>query len=104
LDGFGHVGVHSRGEATLAIIFKGMSGEGDDGGSPAREFLALADFGGGFEAVHLRHLNVHQDEIEFRVLRCGIRLLAIDGNGDRESAFLEQALRQGAIDGVVFHQ
>ena len=81
-----------------------MRGEGDDGGAPAGEFLALANFGGGFEAVHLRHLNVHQDEVELRTLHSRNRLFAINSNGDRKAAFLEQALRQGAIDGVVFHQ
>src|SRR6266446_8361258 len=72
------------------------------GGSPACEFLALTNFSGGFETVHLRHLDVHQDQIEFLFLRRTNRLLAIHGNGNREVALLEQALRQGAVDGVVF--
>jgi len=91
-DGLGDISVHSRGQTTFAVFFQGMCSTGDDGRSPAGGFFSLADFRGGFEPVHFRHLDVHQHE----------RLPAILGYGDAEPAFLQQGLRQGAIDGAVF--
>src|SRR5258708_8550085 len=103
-DRLGDVRVHSGGETAFAIFFQGVRREGDDGGSPAGEFLGLWNFSSSFETVHLWHLDIHQDEIEFLFLRRTNRLLAIRGNGNREFALFQQAVRQDAINGVVFHQ
>lgn len=64
------VGIHPGSKAAVAVFFEGMGGEGDDGRALAGELLALSDFGGGLEAVHFRHLNVHQNEIEVGLLHC----------------------------------
>ncbi len=61
-DRLGDVVVHAGGEAGVAIALEGVGGEGDDAG------LALggevgADLAGGLEAVHLGHLEVHENEV-----------------------------------------
>ena len=65
-DGFADVGVHAGGEAVIAILAHDIRGERDDGQALAEAFLALplTDAGGGGEAVHYRHLAVHQHRID----------------------------------------
>ena len=59
VEGFGEVVVHAGGEAAFAVAEEGIGGEGDDG----RLGGAGADGGSGGEAVHLRHLAVHENEV-----------------------------------------
>src|SRR3546814_873137 len=63
VDGFGDVVVHAGGEAAVAVLFGGAGGHGDDGGVVDVAFEA-ADLGGGLEAVHAGHLDVHEDGVE----------------------------------------
>ena len=68
VDRLGDIGVHTGSKATVLVALHGVRGHGDDwnmvqGASSGRAFAA-ADFGGGLEAVHIRHLYVHQDEVE----------------------------------------
>jgi hypothetical protein len=42
----------------------GMRGERDDGNVLPGVYLGLPDRRGGFEAIHVRHLYVHQHEVE----------------------------------------
>ena len=58
---FGEVGIHSSAEATLLIFLESVCGHGDDGDVAACRLFFCANGGGGFEAVHNRHLNVHQN-------------------------------------------
>lgn len=64
VDWLGNVSVHSRREASFFVAFHGVRGERDDGLMPVRGAFKPANRGGGFEPVHLRHLNVHQNQIE----------------------------------------
>ena len=54
------------GEAAGAITFHGVGCQGDDGGVAVvyRGPFLLPDRGGGGEAVHLRHLTIHQNQVE----------------------------------------
>src|ERR1019366_6765799 len=62
-DRFGEVAIHAGVHAALVVALHGVRGHGDDGLVPAGAALTLADRGGGFEAVHLGHLYVHQHQM-----------------------------------------
>ena len=61
-DRLRHVVVHSRRHAQLAIALHGVGRHGDD---PRATHVGPApvDLAGGLEAVHLRHLHVHQNHV-----------------------------------------
>lgn len=64
VDGLGEVGVHARSEAFLNVLMVGVGCEGDDGDVLRRLAVELSDGGSRLQAVHHRHLHVHQDRIE----------------------------------------
>ena len=63
VDGLGEVGVHARSEAFLNVLMVGVGCEGDDGDVLRRLAVELSDGGSRLQAVHHRHLNIHQDQI-----------------------------------------
>ena len=65
--------VHARGEATLLFLDGGMGGHGDDG--QRGEAGVGTDFYRSLMAVHHRHLEVHQDDVERGWLRAVEQLL-----------------------------
>ena len=69
IDRLGQIAVHAGGEAALAIAAHRVRGHGDDPHARRGALLARADAGGRFEAAHLRHLHVHQHDVER--LGCG---------------------------------
>lgn len=82
VDGFGDVIIHAGGDAAVAFFCGGVGGHGDDG--ERVEAFFRADFGSGLVAVHLGHLEVHEDEVE----GVGVGLEGLDGLetiiGDRD--------------------
>jgi hypothetical protein len=40
-----------------------VGSHGCDGGALARDFFLLADCGGGLEAIHSGHLNIHEHQL-----------------------------------------
>ncbi len=63
LHGFHDVAVHAGLQTAVAVALHGVGGHGDDGQMLGVR-LPPADLGGGFQTVHLGHLDIHQDEIE----------------------------------------
>jgi hypothetical protein len=101
-DGLGDMVVHAGIDAALAFLRHGMGGHGDDGQ------VGKAGIGtdpvGGLKAVHLGHLQVHQDHVEGIGARChdGIEgNPAVVGNADRGADALEQATGD-LLDFIVF--
>lgn len=80
----------------------GVGSHGDDGHADADTALQSADRGSGFEAVHIRHLDVHNDDVEGTVLQGGEGLAAIVGNCHLVALFFKQANGEFLINGVVF--
>lgn len=73
VDRFGQIVVHPGLQQVLALAAGGMGGNGDDRrGVVMRQ---LADQFTGVNTVHLRHLNVHQDQIQHVVARQRQRFL-----------------------------
>jgi hypothetical protein len=61
------------------------------------------DVCGGIKAVHFRHLDVHQNEVERLLLQGGQRFLAVGGQADLVPFLRQQNQRQPLIQGVIFH-
>ena len=64
VEGLAQVVVHPGGEAAFAVPRDGVGGQRDDRQTPAAaRRLVGPDHAGGGEAVHHRHLAVHEDEV-----------------------------------------
>ena len=106
LERLGDVPVHPGFEAALAVALHGVGRHGDDRDVlTARGPLALADRGGGLEAVHLRHLHVHEDQVERlgapapRAPPCPLAATTTSC-----APLFQQPHRQLLVDGVVLGQ
>ena len=64
VDGLGEIGVHAGRQALLHVALHRAGGQPDDRHVPAVRGFAGADRGGGFEAAHHGHLDVHENDIE----------------------------------------
>ena len=64
-------------------------------------FLALADLAGGFKAVHFRHLDIHEDDVE-RLAFDGLKAFdAVLGDIGLVAEFLKETRRDLLVDDVV---
>ncbi len=63
--------------------------------------LAAADLPGGGEAIHHRHLDVHQDHVVAPRLAGLDRLMSILDRGEANAGFLQNHLEDAPIGGVV---
>ena len=102
IDRLGQVAVHSGRQAAFAIAAHGVRRHRDDADVPPALALQQPDGGGCFEAVHVRHLDVHEHEIERTVFHRGQRLASIADDGHQVAAFGQQTLRDALVDDVVF--
>jgi len=98
----GDVSVHARGETVFEVAFEGVGVHGHDGDVGAGEFLALANEARGLVAVHVGHLDVHEDEVEVAGLPGLDGEKSVGGDGDGEAAFFQEADGEGLIDAIVF--
>jgi len=103
LYGLSDKAVHADGGAQIAIALEGIGGEGDDARG-AGGILAAADFAGGFVAVHLGHLDVHQDEIVGLGVASSDGLVAVAGDIRAVTKALKEADGDLLVDGVVFDE
>ena len=101
--GFGNVVVHAGIEAAFPILAHGVGGERDDRQVTARVELAAANGASRLEAVHFRHLAIHEHQIV--VLRAAVRSQAMrpfSAIVHFAAELLQQARGEHAIDGVIF--
>ena len=101
-DRLGDVAVHARRQAALAILGEGVGGHRQDGRSGASG--QCADQSRGLQAVHHRHLNVHQDEVVGRRAGLGNGRLTVVGKLDLQADAGQQLHRDLLIDRVVLRQ
>ncbi len=64
-------------------------------------FRSLSDSGSGFEPIHVRHLDIHQHEIELLLFQRCQRLAPVFCHRHRVSLLPEQPHGQKLIDGIV---
>ena len=104
-EGFGEVVVHARREAGFAVAGQGVGGERDHAGrlELARDF-AFAQLARRDEAVHDRHLAVHEHHVEFLLFERVQRLDAVAGMHGVASQALQHLERERAVDHVVLDQ
>jgi hypothetical protein len=99
-DGLGDVVGGAGLEALLAVALHRLGGQGDD--REVGEARVLADLAGGLVAVHLGHHDVHQDDVDVRVLAEGLdALAAVLGVDDRHAVPLEHTRDGENVANVV---
>src|SRR5579872_6967651 len=107
VDRLGHVVVHSSFQAALPVAFHSVSSHGYDAEPTSRCLFFASNGGGGFEAIHLWHLEIHQYDIE-RVapvfLKNLERLAAIVGRRNHVSCFLQYTDYELLVHFVVLNQ
>ena len=105
--GFAGVGVHAAGQGFLAVLLKGVGGEGDDRHGARVVAAQIADFPGRRQAVHDRHENIHEDDVEV-LRRAGReafhRFFSVTGRFDAEPAGLELLAGDLHVELVVLNQ
>ena len=79
-DRLGEIAVEAGGQAALAIALHGVGRQRDDRHVAAAFSLALANRPERLEAVHLGHLQVHQDDVEAGCLERGEGRAAVRGD------------------------
>jgi hypothetical protein len=80
-------------------------GNSDDRNVRAGAQFPCAEASGGLQAVHFRHLHVHQDNVEVMERIFFPELQGFDAvvyRSGRVPLFLQKLLRQDAIDCIVF--
>lgn len=88
-DGLGEVVIHAGFEAERTILSGDAGGESDDGRAASGAFEA-ADLPGGFKAVHIGHLDIHEDEVEGRAMESGESLNAAGSGVYLAAEFFEE--------------
>ena len=104
VDRLGDVVVHAGGQTLLRIALHGVGGHGDDRHvGPAA--VQAPDRGGRLEPVHLRHLDVHEDEIVGKIADRLDRFPAVGGDIDAVAQLGDQAGGDLLVDLIVLgHQ
>nr|GEU28571.1 hypothetical protein [Tanacetum cinerariifolium] len=101
IDRFADKVVHAGGNALFAL---GRHHAGRHGDHRQRQTQFIADRAGGREAVHHRHLHVHQHHV------AAVRAQQVDGqravfrHGHHGARLFEQAARHQLVERIVFHQ
>jgi len=65
------VAIHPCGQASLLVALDRVGCHGDDRQVPAGVLFSSPYGGGGLEPIHLRHLHVHQHDIEAFLIEGG---------------------------------
>ena len=102
VDRLGNVRVHAGSGAVDPVLRHCRGGHGDD-----RQFVSLrqlADAACGFEAVHHRHVQVHQHRVERLLLHLLQRLLAVVGQTYAQAGTAQEFACHLLVEFVVFHQ
>jgi len=101
----GHVVVHARLQAALAVALHGVRRHGDhrdkvvDAGEPP-----AADHAGGLYAVQLRHLHVHQHQVVGQGFQRLQRLRAVSHRVGAQAQLFKDAQRHLLVGDIVFRQ
>ena len=111
-DRFRDIVIHSRLKATIPVARHGVSRHSHDRHLPeliAGRYPAAPQFAGTnglrrLQAIHDRHLHVHQHQIEVLIVKQSQCFLAIRSNKHLVTSGLKKSLRKLLIDQIVFGQ
>jgi len=104
LDRLGHIIIHSGQEASFAVALHCVSRHCNDRNASAAAGFAGADGAGGFIAVHLGHLHVHQHQVELLPIEQLNSAIAVR-NGDHAVPSLFQKTEcELLVDRIIFRQ
>ena len=104
INRFGEMVIHACGQATFLFTCHGVGRDGDDGDQSLLRILILLQgsyFLSAFNAVHLRHLNVHHDQIKGVGQNAIEGLFAIGSQENLTAHFLQHGLNHLLVDGVI---
>ena len=102
--GLGDVPIHARFETPLPVALHGMGCHGDDGDVTAGRFLPFTNGGRGLEAIHFRHLHVHQDDVEGFSLPGSQSLFPVACHDNRVTPLGERANGKLLINRIILRQ
>ena len=102
--GFGQVASKTGGLQPFGLAGLGAGGEGDDRRGGTLRVGVLAQGAGGGFAVHARHLNVHQHQVERADGEQLDGRWAAGRRGYLPTPVAEHGFGQQAVHQVVFHQ
>jgi hypothetical protein len=102
LDRLADVVVHASVDAALQKSLHGVRSDRDDRKAPDFFSWRLSDGRRRLESVHLRHLNVHQSDIECVRVDQGESVLTVVGGPYRMPPLLEQAKEEHTVYLVIF--
>ena len=94
---FRKVTVHSRFQASLVVSFDRVGSQRKNRDAPAGLLLDRADGGGTLKTIQVRHLDVHEDQIEWLFTPCGQSLAAVA----RDRHFVPRLLQQPGCDFLI---
>src|SRR5207302_5621578 len=100
-DRFTEVRIHAAIEAPLPVTFHGIAGHGNDRNVMASDFFALTNDSRRLETIHLRHLDIHENDVESLSMERLQRLRTIVSDLHSVPAHLEKLHRNLAIYFVV---
>ena len=100
---FADVIIHAGGQTQFAITLHGIRRKGDNLGLPIRG-QSSPDLATGFEPVHFRHLNVHENEMEFTGFDRGNGFNTVAHGVGPIAKALQKTQCNLLINGVIFHQ
>jgi len=69
--GLGNIAVHARVQAAPVVSFERVRRQGQDGYAAAGRLFERPNGRGAFEAVQMRHLDIHEDHVEWLFARDG---------------------------------
>ena len=100
-DRLRHEAVHAGSKAPLSVARHRVRRDRDDRRRRVGSAGLAADGGGGFIAVHARHLHVHENHVEAAGLGHAHGLVAGPDRRDRVAVLFQHVGHDGAIGGVV---
>src|ERR1700722_19997906 len=101
-DWFGKIPIHACSNAPFVIAFHRVSGQCNYCQVSATRFLFFAYQLRRFKTIHLRHLYVHQDNIEGLLLQCFQYFSSILCQRHAVSPLLQKPGNQPPVHGIVF--
>jgi len=101
---FGKVLVGPRSQTRFAVAFHRVRRQRHNWHVDACRFFCLPNGCSGLQTIHLRHLHIHENEVEYAGRNGGDGFAPINDADRRMTAFREESSHELSVHGVVFRQ